>query len=59
MYTEVLSLYQDSKKFITDDEVRIERAGSQVTGIGMTANLSTRRVALLANVRASYERKSD
>lgn len=55
IYTEFLSLYPDSKKFSTDGEVRIEGAGSLVFGTGMTANLSTRQITLLSNVRASYE----
>ena len=54
IYTDSLSVYPDSRTLDTSASVRIVGEDSVVTGTGMTADLNTSRISLLANVRGQY-----
>lgn len=59
IYTDTLSVYPDSSNVSTSSQVRIKGENSEVTGTGMTANLDSSRIQLLANVRGRYENLAD
>lgn len=59
IYTDNLRVYPDSRKVMTDNEVLIEGEGSRITGTGMSADLNTRQITVLANVRGIYEEQPD
>ncbi|MDC1435724.1 LPS export ABC transporter periplasmic protein LptC [Gammaproteobacteria bacterium] len=55
IFTEELTIYLDSSFLITDSEVMLESTNRQISSLGMTADLTTKHITFLSEVKGRYE----
>lgn len=55
IYTDFLTIYPESRKAATDEDIRMVTAENEISGTGMRADLDTNHIQLLANVRGYYD----
>jgi LPS export ABC transporter protein LptC len=55
IFTDKLTIYLDSRYLITDSEVLFESSNREISSLGMTADLTTRHITFLSEVRGRYE----
>jgi LPS export ABC transporter protein LptC len=55
IYTDKLTIYLDSRYLTTDSEVLLETSNREISSLGMTADLATRHITFLSDVRGRYE----
>ncbi|MAM71278.1 MAG: LPS export ABC transporter periplasmic protein LptC [Gammaproteobacteria bacterium] len=55
IYTEALTIYLDSRYLITESDVLMETENREISSQGMTADLMTKHLTFLGNVRGRYE----
>ncbi len=55
IFTDKLTIYLDSRYLITDSEVLLESSNREISSLGMTADLTTRHITFLSDVRGRYE----
>ncbi len=55
IYTDELTIYLDSKYLTTETEVLFESMNREISSLGMTADLTTKHITFLSQVRGRYE----
>lgn len=55
IFTDKLTIYLDSSYLITDSEVLLESTNREISSLGMTADLTTKHITFLSQVRGRYE----
>ena len=55
IYTEKLTIYLDSRYLSTETEVLFESINQEINSLGMTADLTTKHITFLSEVRGRYE----
>ena len=55
IYTDELTIYLDSKYLTTETEVLFQSMNREISSLGMTADLTTKHITFLNNVKGRYE----